>query len=458
MSGPKVIRTVTIEQLREQARVQLALMTEALLRWQNAAAGNVESTNSRLERLIEEQNRIKVSLQADRFNEVTARSQAVTAAIHQDIQRLHEEQDTRNARFRVQERSLRQTAKTVLERCHRMGLVIPKDHQDQLEIAAIGQAFDVQQIASIAARWLEAPSKADDGRKTSAQEALAESLSSNSTESSAGELLRRLEAEFADPRISTVEKQMAELVRLGEPQAVKQFEQRLSMIMSGEPGSNSITSSLAYDSLGLELSNAVKLARKRAQLVTELATEVAATTATNDLNACQQIILEAEHALKSRDLERASLRIERIREIRETCQRSRVANAAREVVLSGLKKLGYEVREGMLTTWGEKKRLSIRHPDSPGVALELTGSGDCGRMQTRMVAVEGAARDSRSDKQVEEEWCGNLKTLQDVVANAGGTVQIEKALAAGVQPLKAIPNEWQEVAATIHKPKGRERM
>lgn len=458
MSGLKVIRTVTIEQLREQARVQLALVADAIHQLQNAAAGNVESTNSRLERLIEEQNRIEASLQADRFNEVTARSQAIIAAIHQDIQRLHEEQDTRNAKFRVQERSLRQTAKTVLERCHRMGLVIPKDHQDQLEIAAEGQAFDLHQIASIAARWLEEPLKADDGRKTAAQEALAQSLSSKSKESSAGELLRRLEAEFADPRISTAEKQMAELVRLGEPQAVKQFEQRLSMIISGEPGSNSITRSLAYDSLGLELSNAVKLARKRAELVTELATEVAATTTTDDLNVCQQIILEAASAIESRDLGKASARIKRIREIRETCQRSRAANAARHVVLSGLKKLGYEVREGMATTWAEKRRLSIRHPGSPGVALELAGNGDSGRMQTRMVAVEGAARDLRFDKQVEEEWCGNLKMLQEAVAIAGGTVQIEKALAAGVQPLKAIPNEWQEVAAAIDKPKGRERM
>jgi hypothetical protein len=33
-----------------------------------------------------------------------------------------------------------------------------------------------------------------------------------------------------------------------------------------------------------------------------------------------------------------------------------------------------------------------------------------------------------------------------------------KALAAGIQPLKIINNEWQDVAATIHKPRERERM
>lgn len=458
MSGPKVIRTVTIEQLREQARVQFALVTEAIRRWQNAAVGTVQPANYRFEQLIAEQNRIKASLQADRFNDVTARSQAITTAIHQDIQSLHEEQDTRNARLRMQERSLRQTAKTVLERCRRTGMAIPKDHRDQLEAAAIGKVFDIAQIASIAANWLDEPAKADEQRKAVAQEALAKSLSSHSTESSAGELLRRLDAEFADPRIGAAEKHMAELVRLGEQQTVERFEQRLSHIVSGESGSNSNTLSLAYDSLGVDLSNAVKLARRRADLVTELATEVATTTATNDLDLCQQIIFEAEHALESRDLAKANARIERIREIRETSQRLRSASAARQVVLSGLQKLGYDVREGMSTTWAEKKRISIRHPDSPGVALELTGSGDSGRMQTRMVAVEGAARDSRSDKQVEDEWCGKLKSLQNAVAAAGGTVQIEKALAAGIQPLKVISNEWQDVPMTIQKPKDRERI
>jgi hypothetical protein len=458
MSGPKVIRTVTIEQLREEARVQLALVAESIRLWQKAAAGRDEATSSRLGRLIEEQNWIEVSLQADRFSDVATRSQAVVGAIRQDIQRLHEEQDARNARFRVQKRSLRLTAKSVLERCRRMGLVIPKDHQDKLKAAANGQAFDVQEIATIAARWLEEVSGSDHRRKTDAQEALARSLSGTSRESSAGELLRHLEAEIADPRINAAEKQLAELARLGEQEAVEQFGQRLSTIVSCEPGSNSITRALAFDSLGLELSRAVKLARERAKLVTELASEVAAATATNDLKACQQAILEAERALETRHLEQGRALIERIREIRETCQRVRAANAARQTILSGLKKLGYEVREGMLTTWAEKKRLAIRHPDRPGVALELAGSGDSGRMQTRMVAVEGAARDSRSDKQVEEEWCGNLKTLQEAVANTGGTVQIEKALAAGIQPLKVISDEWQDVATTIHKPREREQI
>jgi hypothetical protein len=37
-------------------------------------------------------------------------------------------------------------------------------------------------------------------------------------------------------------------------------------------------------------------------------------------------------------------------------------------------------------------------------------------------------------------------------------VQIEKALAAGVHPLKVITDEWQNVATSIHKPRERERM
>ena len=456
MSGPKVIRTVTVEQLREEARVQLALVAESIRLWERAATGSDESTPSRLDQLIEKQNRIAVSVQADRFRDVATESQAVVAAIRQDIQRFHEEQDAENARLRAQIRSLRQTAKTVLERSGRTGLPLPTDHQNKLEAAANGQSFDVEEIATIAAQWLDDLSGPDHRRETDAQAALVRSLSGTSRESSAGELLRRMEADFADPRISTAEKQTAELARLGEQQAAEQFGERLSTILRSEAGSNSNARGLAFDSLGLELSRAVKLARERAELATDLVSEVAAVTASDDLVACQQAILEAQRALENRDLDSARAQIVQIREIRSTQQRARAATAARRTILSGLKKLGYEIREGMLNTWVEKKRIAIRHPDRPGVALELAGTGESGRVQTRMVSVEGVARDSRSDKQVEEDWCRNLINLQEVVAHAGGTVQIEKALAAGIQPLKVVPDEWQD--KTIQKPRARELM
>ena len=93
-----------------------------------------------------------------------------------------------------------------------------------------------------------------------------------------------------------------------------------------------------------------------------MATEVAAATATNDLKVCHQAILEAQRALETRELEQGRAHIARIREIRKANQRARAATAARRMVLSGLKKLGYEIREGMLTTWVEKKRTC--HPPS----------------------------------------------------------------------------------------------
>lgn len=458
MSGPKVICTVTIEQLRELALVQLALVEQAIMQWQNAAAANADSEKSLRERWINEQNRIKASLQSDRFDEVSARSQAIVTAIHHDIRRIQDEQDARNARLRMQERSLRQTAKSIFERSRREGLLIPALDREPLEAAAKGTDFDIQQVASIAARWFEETSKGALVSQTEAQETLARALSTEASDSSAAELLRRLEAEFADPRISTAERQLAELARLGEMQLLKPFELRLSKLESGQSGSNPSERSLAYDSLGLELSSAVKRARQRADLRSQLAAEVAAATATNDSSSCQPIIREAESAIESLDFEVAQERISQIRIIRESCQRSRAANAARKVVLSGLKQLGYEVREDMASTWAEKKRVSIRHPDSPGVALELAGNGDTGRMQTRMVAVEGATRDLRSDKQIEEEWCGNLQKLKDAVAHLGGSVKIEKALAAGQLPLKVIPDEWHDVAETTRRPKERERM
>ena len=68
------------------------------------------------------------------------------------------------------------------------------------------------------------------------------------------------------------------------------------------------------------------------------------------------------------------------------------------------------MKEGMSTIWADRKRLVIAHPSQQGVALELEGNAESGRLQARMVAVQGAIRGPDSDREVEERWCGELKT------------------------------------------------
>jgi hypothetical protein len=58
-----------------------------------------------------------------------------------------------------------------------------------------------------------------------------------------------------------------------------------------------------------------------------------------------------------------------------------------------------------------------------------------------MVAVQGAVRAPDSDREVEERWCGDLKSLQDSLARAGGAILIERSTRAGEHPLKVVTLE-----------------
>ena len=119
------------------------------------------------------------------------------------------------------------------------------------------------------------------------------------------------------------------------------------------------------------------------------------------------------------------------------------------VTLSGLKELGYDVREGMPSTWTSRKRLLVRYPGTPGVALELSGDSESGRLQTRMVAVQGETRDPQTDRQVEETWCGDLEKLIETVSRTGGAVRIEKAQPVGAIPLKLVADDSQEASSEM---------
>lgn len=447
MSGPKVISTVTVDELREVARVQLALVESALERWQRETTGRDAAATSRWSRLLEERDRISDALARDQFRDVAIRSEAVVAGVDHDVQQRQRERDDRNARARAKEKSLRYTARSVLDRCHQATRALAEGDRRILESAARGEAIDLQRVASVADECLRQIVEAGRNHQARNRQALAQSLSGGGDLASAEQLLNALRGELEDPRLLSVERGISELDRLGEQQLSNEFDQRLASLVEDHAGDRSTVNGLALDVLGTELSRSLTTARKKAELRRELAAEIASATATNDRPACQQAIQDAELALEANQLDQVTSHIESIRQQREARRRSRAALTARNAILSGLKQLGYAVQDGMQATWVERKRIIVRHPEQRGVALELTGDGDTGRLQTRMVSIQGEDRGTETDKAVEETWCEELKRLQTAVAQCGGTIHVEKALPAGAYPLKLIVDEQVEMGS-----------
>ncbi|MFM0336828.1 hypothetical protein [Paraburkholderia fungorum] len=121
---------------------------------------------------------------------------------------------------------------------------------------------------------------------------------------------------------------------------------------------------------------------------------------------------------------------------------SKAAQSRRDVVLQGLAKLGYEVHEGMTTAWAKDGRVVLRKPSLPGYGVEVGGQAELSRLQVRAVALS-EDRDASRDKDVETLWCGEFARLQQIVAENGNNLLIERALAVGQVPLKVIAGDHQ---------------
>ena len=288
------------------------------------------------------------------------------------------------------------------------------------------------------------------GASPNAAHELATALGANAGPASAAGLLREAEGKLRDPRVLLADKQIAELERLGDREAAATLGGRLEKLVS-EDHRDSARASLALDALGAELAGMVRLARRMAELRRALSRERAAAEATTDSETYRQMFLDAEVEIDRGQADRAEERILKLREAREARIRTRASNARRSAILQGLKELGYEVKEGMATLWADRKRLVIAHPSQQGVALELEGSAESGRLQARMVAYQGAVRGPGSDKEVEALWCGELKTLQDSLAGTGGAISIERSTPAGERPLKVVTLEQRSEPARAHE-------
>lgn len=453
MSGPKIVRTVTRAERIEQARIQIAMIDEAIKRWRLEVASTDEDASAREDSFLFEKSRVENLLAANRFEDIARRANSIVASVDHDIDRMCDEEYVRRAKVLERVRSTRFSAKRLLDCSREAGVAIPEESRDVLKGLARGELKGMEKLGTIAALVYEEIARKEHGASPNAAQELAMALLATAGPTSAAGLLREADEKIRDPRVLLADKQIADLARLGDREAAATLGSRLEQLVSEDPDGEPARVSLALDALGAELAGMLRLARRLAELRQALTREIAAAATTNDLELCRQKMLEAEFAINRRQPDRAEEQITKLREARQTCIRARATDARRAAILQGLKELGYEVKEGMSTIWADRKRLVIAHPSQQGVALELEGIAESGRLQARMVAVQGAVRAPDSDKKVEERWCGELKTLQDSLASAGGAIFVERSTPAGEHPLKVVTLEhWIEPARSHETP------
>ena len=418
MSGPKVVRVVTREELVAAGTALLARLDAAVQQWQRYCrdSADVEVTKSR-------RNVLAAMLAADSFTEF---GQAAVKEID-FLQADAEQRRERAAQAQAQERIRNANGTHLARALLRTGSNLTFQVRTELEKASAGQLSVAEMDAALSrARHALFPVASQD--ITPEQKALAQRLGVQET----GTSFEAWKAKSAKPdaRLQSVFTHLAELETLGLGAEAGGLEAQLRFVQSMDEDANR---DMRLDTLVLAVRKAKDGAVAKAKLLNQIELLVAELFATagesETLDKLRSATLTTSH-----EQFQAMVTLGRA----ELAKLLKAASAAarRKAVLGGLQKLGYQVEEGLSTMDADSGRLIARSPANGTYGVELvTGANQ--KVQVRSVAFD-AARESSQDVAKERRWCGDFGKLQAALQADGCAVVVEKALGVGATPLRVV--------------------
>lgn len=228
-----------------------------------------------------------------------------------------------------------------------------------------------------------------------------------------------------------IDRHIAELAVLDPQRDITSFTQRAAELeqLPQIPDWNMLS-----DSLTLDLAEATRATRILVETRQQLSL-LASGLASYHHPDVSALIERINLVLTSRELPLLLEAIAAAKAATEQQQLNIAALARREAVLDGLAKLGYEVHESDAGAWMAEGKVVIGKPATPGYGLELAGAQGSERFQVRAVAFS-EQRDTQRDRDIESIWCAEHQKLQQILAETGDTLTVERALAAGTSALK----------------------
>jgi hypothetical protein len=436
MSGPKVVRIVTREEVEAICRRHLAIVEHAAAELRRCAKRHDALSDPLIEHLDARIQQLRRLFEEDRWIELQKQAPVTVAFLKTETQRIQAEAIAAAEEARSKRRRVADAAKTIIA---------------AMEAAGVQPSPALRAISTRATLVDEAEVRVMEGVLSENYAALTEHRSKPAASHEQLDLARRLagderiqslpewlatQAPAATKSDDRLDALMAEIETLDEEEIVQPFRDRAAAIAAE---SSPQRRSLLTDSLVLDLSERSK--RRRADQATmEKLRDVRAALGT--LSTPEAVAMDAEIAsmLQSGTLHGAESLLAQAQKAVDDAMVKLAADARRRAVLGGLAKLGYEVRENMSTAWAQDGRLVVRKPNTADYGVELGGPPDASRLQVRVVGAErpAAPRDSRRDRDMETIWCSEFSQLQQLLAEAGDEVRIERAVEAGLQPVKTI--------------------
>jgi len=431
MSGPKVVRIVTREEIVAICEGHLQRLDQAIATWivEGRRTGvlsddEIAATRARREAL-------GALIAADAFTDLQKKVPDEIAFLKADLTRRQQEAVEQAEQAAKRRRQGRHSATTLLGALEAKGVEIPAELHAQLDRLRSGDLLE--HADALLAQGFALLTPAVRRTLNDAQRALANRLMPAEASADFETWKAAQRAASRDPSIDRLDRQIGEARVFLDSQAVAGFSSRLDAL---EDEVNDARTSLLLDSLILDLSSAIEAARARRAAIAaleELTAEIRACHTADSANFVERA-RQCDFATSPdvvAELTRAG------QDLIAQVRLQQAAEARRNAILSGLARLGYEVHEGMATAWAKDGRVVVKKPSLPDYGVEVGGQAQAGRLQVRAVSLV-ANRDVARDKDVETLWCGEFGRLQALLAQHGDDLLIERAMGVGEVPLKVV--------------------
>ncbi|ALK32317.1 hypothetical protein [Burkholderia plantarii] len=431
MSGPKVVRIVTREEIIAICEGHLQRLDQAIAMWIAEGRRTGMLSDEEIAATRARQKTLTALLAADAFMDLQKKVPDEIGFLKADLARRQQAAVEQAEQAMKRRRQGRHGAATLLDAMDAKGIEIPAEVRGQLDRLRSGEVLDNADAMLAKGFALLVPRRTP--MLSEAQRTLADRLMPTEAATDFQAWKAAQLAQARDPAIDRLDRQIGEARVFLDASAVEGFASRLDVL---EDEANVARKSLLLDSLILDLSSAVEAARSRRAalaVLEELTAEIRAHDAADavafverarqcDLATAPDVIAELTGA--GQDL------IARMRQ-------QQAAAARRNAILNGLARLGYEVHDGMSTAWAKDGRVVVKKSSLPGYGVEVGGQAQVGRLQVRAVSLT-ANRDVARDKDVETLWCGEFGRLQALLAEHGDDLLIERAMGVGEVPLKVV--------------------
>ena len=435
MSGPKVVRIVTREEIEAICRGHIRNVEAAV-----EAVARIAQRLGRLEGAVQEeltrQKQAMASLfQAENWMEIQKRGPVMVASLQAYADQIRAEVIAAAAAERAKGRRLAEGARTLVAALEKAGQYVAPQLRAAVHTAT---AADQAELAGVEARINEgmrqlAAASANVAAPSDATLGLARRLGTGLAEQSLEAWLAQVPP--ANPRETRLDAALAELKVLADADTLEMFERRARDVASQDETRRP----LLTDSLILEAGRFVAQRRAQEQIAFRLQQARASLSSLLSDDA-KGLTGRIDAALANAGGSEGVELCDEAAAIVARDAKALAAKARREAVLSGLSALGYEIRGGMATAWAKDGRLVVRKPGTQDYGVELGAPGDVSRLQVRLVGSDqpAFARSAVRDRDQEVSWCSEFEVLQEKVTAAGGHLSIERAVGVGVEPVKTV--------------------